>query len=294
MDAASPEMTGVDTRIVDVGPLRLHVAVTGPESGPLAILLHGFPEFWYGWRHQLGPLAAAGFRVVAPDMRGYNLSDKPRSVAAYALDKLAGDVDGLARALGRSVIDLLIGHDWGAAVAWHVAQTRPSLVRKTAVLNVPHLKVMRRTLLTDPGQLRRSWYALAFQLPVLPERLFGARGFAAGIGALRTAREGSFRRADLDIYKGAWAQQGAPRAMLNYYRAAARHGPDEYAHEKVPGPLRIIWGTEDAFLKRKMARASLAYCEQGELFEIEGATHWVQHDAPDEVNRLLLDFAAQR
>jgi pimeloyl-ACP methyl ester carboxylesterase len=178
---------------VDVGELRLHCAFAGPEDGPLVVLLHGFPEFWWSWRHQIPALAAAGFRVVAPDMRGYNLSDKPLGVEAYRIEKLVGDVAGLIRALGRERAHI-VGHDWGAVVAWEFAMRRPEMTERLAVLNVPHPREMLKGL-RRPAQLRKSWYIFFFQLPAVPERLLAQNDFAF----LRKTFKG-YPREDVDRY----------------------------------------------------------------------------------------------
>jgi pimeloyl-ACP methyl ester carboxylesterase len=172
--------------------VQLHVVQCGPAAGPLVVLLHGFPEFWYGWRHQIAALAAAGFRVWVPDQRGYNLSDKPRPVRGYVVDELARDVVGLIDAAGHATA-AVVGHDWGAAVAWHLAAQHPARVRRVAVLNVPHPQVMGPALLRKPGQLLRSWYVFFFQLPWLPEAVVGLRGWWLARQSLRrTSRPGTF------------------------------------------------------------------------------------------------------
>ena len=269
--------------------LRLHVVQCGPVAGPLVILLHGFPEFWFGWRRQIEVLAAAGYRVWAPDQRGYNQSDKPRRVRDYTIDKLAADIIGLLDTAGQEQA-AIVGHDWGAAVAWHLATHYPERVSRTAVLNVPHPRVLGQELRRNPRQLRKSWYIFFFQLPWLPEAIFRARGYAAGRQALlRTSRHGTFSAADLAKYVAAWAQPGALPGMINWYRAAARHARRLAGTSRVTGPLRIIWGEQDAFLEADMARRSLAYCDKGQLTYLR-ATHWVQHEEAAEVSRLLLEF----
>lgn len=274
-----------------VNGLRLHAVAAGPPDGPLVLLLHGFPEFWYGWRKQLGPLAEAGFRVVAPDQRGYNLSDKPPGVQAYRLDLLAGDVLGLVEALGREQA-ALVGHDWGAAVAWWVALQHPERVRRLAILNVPHPRVMQRHLSRNPAQWLRSWYILFFQLPRLPEALARAGDWwAMRQGLVGSSRPGTFTPQELQAYREAWSRPGAITAMINWYRALMRHRPRGRAG-RVSVPTRILWGARDRFLGREMAADSLEMCERGELFLFEEATHWLQHEEAEAVNRHLLEFLA--
>lgn len=274
---------------VPTNGLTLHVVQCGPTAGPLVILLHGFPEFWFAWRQQIQVLAEAGYRVWAPDQRGYNLSDKPRRVKAYTIDKLAADIIGLISAAGEEKA-AIVGHDWGAAVAWHLAQHYPERVSRTAVLNVPHPLVLGRALRQNRRQLRKSWYIFFFQLPFLPEFFLRFRQYRAGCSTLlRSSRRGTFSEADLVEYVRAWSQPGALRGMLNWYRAAVRHPRQLAGAGRVPGPVHIIWGEKDAFLEVDLARQSLAFCDDGQLTYLR-ASHWVQHEEPAEVNRLLLGF----
>jgi epoxide hydrolase 4 len=282
---------GAETLRLRANGVELHAVAAGPPEGPLVVLLHGFPEFWYGWRRQIGPLAAAGLRVLAADQRGYNLSAKPRGRRAYAIDALADDVLGLADALGRWRF-AVVGHDWGAAVAWYLAARNPERVERAAVLNGLHPAAAQPYVRTSPSQMAKSWYIGFFQAPVLPELALRAADFAWLRSALaRSSRPGTFGEGDLRAYRGAWAQPGALTAMLNWYRALPL-----YARSPGPGrvrvPLRVIWGDRDAFLEPGLAEAGLASCDRGEAFHLAEATHWVQHEEPERVNRLLLEFLA--
>lgn len=271
------------------GSVQLHAGEAGPANGPKVILLHGFPEFWYGWRHQLGPLASAGYNVIAPDGRGYNLSDKPANVDQYTLDKLVSDVVALHEHVGRYPLNL-VGHDWGAAVAWAFAAFHPEKVRRLAILNVPHPAVMGKFLLTHPRQLLRSWYMFFFQIRKLPESLISAHDFALARRALvRTSRAGTFSEEDLAHYRAAWAKPGAMTGMINWYRALATRA----ATAKVPDievPTLILWGKRDAFLLPELAEMSVNRCRSAELVWFDEATHWVQHEEALAVNRRLLTF----
>jgi pimeloyl-ACP methyl ester carboxylesterase len=274
---------------ISTNGLTLHVVQCGPPEGPLVILLHGFPEFWFAWRKQIQPLADAGFRVWVPDQRGYNLSDKPRRVRDYTIDQLAADVLGLLDAAGRSTA-AIVGHDWGAAVAWHLAIHHADRISRTVVLNVPHPLVFSRALRQNRRQLRKSWYIFFFQLPFLPEAFIRLRGYWAGRQSLvRSSRHGTFSGADLREYQLAWAQPGALRGMLNWYRAAVHHPRRLIASGVVTGPIHIIWGEKDAFLEAGLARQSLTYCRKGQLTYLR-ASHWVQHEEPAQVNKLLMAF----
>jgi pimeloyl-ACP methyl ester carboxylesterase len=285
-------LAGVRSLRLPANGIGLHAVAAGPPDGPLVVLLHGFPEFWWGWRRQIGPLAAAGLRVVAPDQRGYNLSDKPPGVRAYDLDALADDVLGLADALRRERF-AVVGHDWGGVVAWHLAARDPGRVERAAVLNGPHLPAARAHARAHPSQALRSWYVAFFQLPLLPEWTLAAAAFAALRGAMAaTSRPGTFSDADVRRYRAAWARPGALTAMLNWYRALARRGAGSIGAGRVRVPVRVIWGDRDAALDRRLAEAGLALCDRGEAFHLPGATHWVQHEEPDRVNRLIVEFLA--
>jgi pimeloyl-ACP methyl ester carboxylesterase len=269
----------------------LYAMAAGPESGPAVVLLHGFPEFWYGWRKQLPALAEAGFRTIALDQRGYNESAKPRAVRAYALAELSRDVIAVADQLKREQISV-VGHDWGGIVAWHVATNYPERLHRAVVLNAPHPAAARHYLLTSPRQLRRSWYVLFFQLPHLPEALFSARGFRAGLFALSaTSRSEAFSNEDLRAYKHAWSQPGALTGMVNWYRALARHSrAGDVQPMPVRVPTRILWGRRDAFLLPELAHASMEFCVTGDLIEFPEATHWLQHEEPERVNASLISW----
>lgn len=269
--------------------VALHAVAAGPKDGPVAVLLHGFPEFWYGWLKPTEPLAEAGFRVIVPDQRGYNLSGKPRRVASYALRELVSDVIAIADQLGQKKI-LLAGHDWGAAVAWSTALWHPERIAKLAIVNVPHPSVLRRFLNTRPRQMLRSWYIFFFQIPWLPETFFSAFDFYfARRALLRSSRPGTFSAEDLAQYRAAWSQPGALTAMINWYRAAVRYRT-RFADSTVRVPTRILWGERDKFLISEMARASLRYCTDGELFPFPDATHWLPHEEPARVSELLVEF----
>jgi pimeloyl-ACP methyl ester carboxylesterase len=270
--------------------VRLHAVAAGPQDGPLVILLHGFPEFWYSWRQQIGPLAQKGFRVVAPDQRGYNLSSKPPAIADYAVGNLVADVIFIADQLGAERF-CLAGHDWGAAVAWATALQYPQQVKKLAILNVPHPAVFLHTLRTNPRQMLRSWYMAFFQLPRIPESRFSANNFAMGIRSLVSSScPGTFTADDLQRYREAWASPGTVTAMINWYRAVARHRPLLPADPMVHVPTRILWGQRDMFLLPQMAQESVKYCDSAELTYFPNATHWLQHEEPEAVSAALIEF----
>jgi pimeloyl-ACP methyl ester carboxylesterase len=283
---------------VRCGEVRLSCTIAGPEDGPLMVLLHGFPEFGGSWRRAMVPLAEAGFRVVAPDQRGYGRSDKPPKVSDYGMDHLAGDIDALIRAMGHEQASV-VGHDWGGAVAWWLAMTEPTRVSRLVTLNVPHPEALRRTLFSNLEQLRRAWYMFAFQLPGLPEHLLlrdGGRGLYARL--VEQSGNEAFPPADRAAYVGAWTQPGAMRGMLNWYRAAMRTQLPDALPGGLPGvasarrvvvPTMILWGRDDEVLVESLASDSLDWCDEGSLRFFD-AGHFVQHEERDEVVADLVRF----
>jgi pimeloyl-ACP methyl ester carboxylesterase len=280
--------------MISTNGIRLHVVEAGPKEGPPVLLLHGFPENWSCWRHQIGPLADAGFRVIAPDQRGCGESDKPEPVSAYNLDALTHDVVGLIEATGRARA-AVVGHDWGAIVGWWLAVTRPGSIERLAVINGAHPTVFKRHLRTSIRQMLKSWYVYCFQLPWLPEVMLRRKNWRALTDLLRgSSRPGTFTEADFDRYRRAWSQPGAITAMLHWYRAAIRVPPPPPADPRVHVPTLLIWGAKDVALDRGLATMSIEQCDRGRLEILEDATHWVQHEEPDTVNRWLLDFLREQ
>jgi epoxide hydrolase 4 len=270
------------------GGIRLHYVEAG--EGPLVVLLHGFPEFWYSWRHQIPVLAAAGYHVVAPDMRGYDMSDKPQDWRAYDTSLLADDIAGLIRSFGEQKA-YVVGHDWGAAVAYAVAMHHPEVVRRLAILNVPHPARMLEGLRTL-RQLRKSWYMFFFQIPRLPERLIARDDYSFAKRSLRADSKKAFTDEDLERYVEAWSQPGALTGMINYYRAALRRSPGKAMAQMTPidAPTLVIWGMLDRHIGSELAEPAHQWVPNVRVERIAQATHWVQHDAPERVNELLLDF----
>jgi len=281
---------------VETNGIELHVVTAGPEDGPLVLLLHGFPEFWYAWHHQIPVLAEAGFRVVAPDMRGYNRSEKPDGVDAYHVDELVADVAGLVEAFDRETAHV-VGHDWGGLVAWQTAIDRPDVVDRLAVLNAPHPSAYERALRSNPAQLARSWYVGFFQLPGLPEWSLGAMDFEAlermlGDG---TVRDDAFTATDIERYKTAFDRPGARTAALNYYRALARRNArltlfgDGVGDQRVRASTLLVWGEQDAALDVSLTEDLEGWVPDIRVERLPAASHWVQFDAPERVSELLVE-----
>ena len=271
-------------RFVTANGIRLHLVEEG--AGPVVLLLHGFPDFWYSWRNQIPALASAGFRVVAADLRGYNRSERPEGVDSYTVDVLAEDVAALAASLGGEP-PVVVGHDWGGVVGWHLAMHHPDRLRRLIVLNAPHPVAFRRELRRPSTQLLRSSYGLFFQLPRLPEALLSAGGFAL---LKRTLRSGPARTdAELDAYLAALTAPGALTAALNYYRAAARRP------RRGPRPIRVptllLWGDRDPFLRAELTRGLEPWVEDLTVTHLPDAAHWMHVTHAAAVNQRILEFA---
>ena len=285
--AAAERELGIDldARRIETNGVELHVVQAGPANGEPVVLLHGFPEFWWAWKGQVGLLAEAGFRVIVPDQRGYGLSEKPDGIEPYRVEELGLDVVGLIQALGYEDA-YLAGHDWGGRVAWQVAIQHQEVVRKLVIFQLPH--PLARAEVTEETV---SWYRSFFQLPFLPELVVRLGNWAALAGALRdTSLPGAFTDADLAQYRAAWDQPGAARAMVNWYRAGFRYPPEFEGERRVRVPTNVVLAPDDAFIPESLTRASLEHCDDGVLTELESGTHWVLHEAPERTSRILIDF----
>ncbi len=267
--------------------VTLHFVEAG--RGPLVVLLHGFPEFWYAFRHQLQGLAAAGYRVIAPDLRGYNLSSKPRGVSRYGLVHLVDDVAALIENAGERRAHV-VGHDWGGGIAWAFAMRHPDSLHKLVVLNCPHPQRLARGLLR-PSQLAKSWYFFFFQLPGVPEWLLARKRYELLIASLRDelAVPSALSEADFERYREAYAQPFAMTAMLNYYRAMLRlRGVVRW--RRVTAPVLVLWGARDRHLEARLAAPPPRWVPHAELEMFDDASHWLHHEQPQRVNARLLEF----
>lgn len=274
----------VESSVVANG-VRLHYAAQG--DGPLVLLVHGFPERWFSWRRQIPALAAAGYRVAAPDLRGYGLSDKPDR--GYEIANLARDLAEFIAALGERRATV-IGHDWGGALTWELVSRHPEVVSRYAVLNCPHPAVMRRALLRSADQVRRSWYMFMFNLPWLPERLV-SRDHAAALGRM-------FRRMSVDPsrftpeaiapYLDSAATPEAVRPMLAYYRAALRGALGGAGYPPIDAPGLLLWAEEDHVLGNDLLAPHSRYARDLRIERLPGCGHFLQQEQPELVNRRLL------
>ena len=277
--------------------LNMQVARTAPNAArPLLVMLHGFPECWYSWRHQMRALAPH-FECVAPDLRGYGGTDAPVGIENYSLDKLVGDVADLIAACGRERA-ILMAHDWGGAIAWATAMQRPELVDRLIVMNCPHLKKFRDNLLHNPRQMLRSWYILFFQLPRIPEAMLRARDFAM---LKRTLRDGAIQKSafsddDLAHFRAAFRNPYSITAAINYYRALFRESvrnrrePEWMAH-KITAPTMVIWGEQDVALRKELTFGMKELFEGPfEIHYVSDSGHWVQQEKPQVVNDCVSKF----
>lgn len=290
-----PADLSVTHHSVQLPSLRLHYVEAG--QGPLVILLHGFPESWWSWRYQLQPLAEAGFRVIAPDLRGYGETGKQ---GPYDLDTLVGDVCQLIESLGAEQRAIVIGHDWGGAVAWHLASTRPEFCERLVVLNCPHPVMMQRALLgrrPSLAQLKRSWYFFFFLLPIIPEWVLTRHDAANTRRTISSASvdRSHFTEEELRPFRDGIQRPGAASAMIGWYREAVRDGfkralsPRKYP--QVLQPTLLVWGMEDPALGyEQVVPGTDALVPKLQVAQIPGTGHFVHAERPELVNPALLDF----
>ncbi|ABC63553.1 possible epoxide hydrolase-related protein [Erythrobacter litoralis HTCC2594] len=282
--------SGIAINRVPANGLEFEVAMAG-EGDHLALMLHGFPELHFSWRHQMPLLAEMGYRVWAPNMRGYGETTRPTEVRDYALDHLTQDVAALIDASGATKVTL-IAHDWGAIIAWYFAILKLRPLERLVIMNVPHPKVLQREL-RRWEQIKKSWYVFFFQLPWLPEKRIGADS-GKRIGELFAQTSCNPERFGPDVkavYAAGAARPGAPRAMVNYYRAAMRHrdtiDPGDF---RVDVPTLLVWGEEDVALNIRCTEGTEQWVPDITVKRLPNVSHWVQQDAPDEVNAILREW----
>jgi pimeloyl-ACP methyl ester carboxylesterase len=287
----------------DVNGVRLHYVTTG--KGKLILFLHGFPEFWYMWKRQLVELGR-DYQAVAVDMRGYNLSSKPAEVEQYQIPRLVEDIRALAHHLGQKKF-ILVGHDWGGAVAWAFALYHPEYLEKLVIINAPHPAVGARELRENPAQQKASEYMLKFRSPQA-EQILSANNYSRLLEAILgdRLRRGYLSEEDRQAYLEAWSQPGALTGGLNYYRAAqvgpptgdASEPPRSYLAELpspvVKVPTLVIWGEKDAYLLTGNLEGLEEFVPDLTLRRIPDASHWVVHEQPDRVNAYIREFIADK
>jgi pimeloyl-ACP methyl ester carboxylesterase len=267
--------------------VKLHYVTQG--EGPLMLMLHGFPEFWYSWRYQI-PEFAKYFKVVALDLRGYNDSDKPKDKLAYVMDEFVKDVEGVIKGLGYEKC-VLVGHDWGGAIAWNFAYQHPDMLERLIILNLPHPAKFSQGLRT-PQQILRSSYIFFFQLPWLPELTLQASNYKAIERTLKgmAVDKSTFSQADINAYKDAAAKPGALTAMLNYYRNVFQQRILKENWDILEVPTLMIWAEKDTALGKELTYGTEAYVKDFQIQYIANCSHWVQQEQPNLVNQYIRDF----
>ena len=279
-------MQEIRTGFVEANGLLFEVDMCG-QGERLALFLHGFPEHAFSWRHQLPLLAEMGYRAWAPNLRGYGATTRPQGVAHYAMENLLDDVAGLIDAAGAQET-VLIGHDWGGVIAWEFARRNIRPLTKLVILNAPHPKLFARGI-RSAAQLRRSWYMFFFQLPWLPEWVFGRNGARAIGAAFRgmAVDKSRFPEEVLDVYRRNALRPGALTAMINYYRAAFRGRGTAGASGIIATPALVIWGEADTALGRELNDGLEDLVSNCCIRYLPGVSHWVQQEAPEQVNAIL-------
>jgi pimeloyl-ACP methyl ester carboxylesterase len=271
------------------GDVRIHCVATGPADGPIALLLHGFPARWATWRYVMPVLAAGGYHVIAPDLRGYGESDKPRGVARYAVGELVSDVTAILDAFecGQAFV---AGHDFGGGLAWALAMARPDRVARLAILNSVHPVGFERQM-KRWSQIKKSWYVLFFLVPGIPEWFLARDDYRFLRHSL--AEDGLSPETVLDLLEGV-RPPGALEAAIDWYRASFRGGASRPALRKVDVPTLIVWGDKETHLDPELATPPPDWTANVRVEHVPEAGHWVQHDAPDRVAELLLAHAPAR
>ncbi|MEO1433705.1 MAG: alpha/beta hydrolase [Cyanobacteria bacterium J06633_8] len=267
--------------------IKLHYVTQG--SGALMLMLHGFPEFWYSWRYQI-PEFASDFKVVAPDLRGYNDSDKPLEQSAYVMKELVRDVEGMIRSLGYEKC-VLVGHDWGGGIAWNFAYAYPQMVERLIIMNHPHYAKFSEGFRT-PQQLLRSWYVFLFQLPVIPELYVQFQDYKFIEDAFKgmAVDKSAFTKEDIDAYKNAIKKPGALSAAINYYRNVFSSQMLNQNWSILEVPTLMIWGEEDTALGKELTYGTQDYVKDFQIRYIPNCSHWVQQEQPQLVNQYMREF----
>jgi len=270
---------------------KLHYVESGDPSKPLLLFVHGFPEFWYTWRHQIRYFNK-NYHVVAMDMRGYNDSGKPSGVSSYLMEYLIDDIKGLVEGLNVSKFTL-VAHDWGAAVSWTFAATYPEMLEKLVILNGPYPPAMQKVFLTNKLQILKSWYILYFQCPFLPELLWLAKDMELLGKLLKTVEHDN--EEVVEAWKYAFKDYTTWNSTINYYRATTLDKAKSFLENprfqaKIPVKTLQIHGTGDAYLSVETATENQKYVTEGKLEFLEGVSHWIQNEAPQRVNKLIEDF----
>lgn len=279
------------TQYIETNGITLHCKIEG--TGKTILLLHGFPEFWYSW-HKIIPLLSNKFKIVAPDMRGYNLSTKPPKVIDYTPEKLVEDIAGLINSLGNEKV-ILVGHDWGGAIAWLTASKYPNLIEKLIILNAPHPVDFKKQLLSGNWQqIKKSWYMLLFQLPWLPEKKL-SKNLSNTFNKIFKGwvyNKNSFSNQDIENYIDIYKQPNAFKFPINYYRAALLYGNDNKKNRHtISIPTLLLWAQNDKALGKELTYNIPQYCTNYLSIKYhDNCSHWIQHEQPEWVAQQIVAF----
>jgi len=281
-------------KFVNVNGIIMHYVTIG--NGPLIVFLHGFPEFWYSWRYQI-PFFSKHFKVVVPDMRGYGETEKPAEINEYRIEKLVADIVELIHSLGQEKA-IVVGHDWGCAIAWSVAMMLPSIVEKLIVMNMPHLAVFQKNAFRNYEQMQKSWYMFFFLLQDVPENRLSSNNFEflKHLFEISIKRKEKFTQSDIEDYVSSWSKEGGITGGINYYRANLNAEFWGSLDESIPFPkiksaTLQIWGEEDIFLRKELTEGTNEFVDAPfSLKTIPNCGHWIQQEAPEEVNQVIDEF----
>jgi pimeloyl-ACP methyl ester carboxylesterase len=279
----------------NINGIKMHYVTIG--EGPLIVFLHGFPEFWKSWKHQIS-FFSKKFKVVALDMRGYGETERPIQVGEYRIEKLARDVTELIDSLGQKKATV-VGHDWGGAVAWATAMMNPSFVEKLIVMNAPHPAIVQRNAFRNYAQMQKSWYMFFFLLEKAPEKVLSSNNFEIlkHMFEISIKRKDRFSLSDIEEYVSSWSKEGGITGGLNYYRANLNEEFWGNLGESIPFPkIKIptlqIWAEDDMFLGKELTEGTKEFVVDApfSLNVIPNCGHWVQQEAPEEVNQIMEEF----
>ena len=287
---------------VNVNGIRMHYVTMEDGSSSsdfsLIVFLHGFPEFWYSWRHQI-PYFAKHFKVVAPDMRGYGETEKPGEISEYRIDKLVRDIIELIHSLGKEKA-IIVGNDWGGIIGWSIAMIAPSVVEKLIIMNAPHPALYQKNAFKNLLQMQKSWYVFFFLLQKVPEKVLSSNNFALLKHMFESSikRKDKFTQSNIENYISSWRKEGCAGIVggINYYRANLNAEFWENLGESIPfpkikTPTLLIWGEDDIFFEKELTENTKEFIEAPfSLKLITGCGHWVQQEAPDEVNQIMHEF----
>ena len=279
----------------NINGIKMHYVTIG--EGPLIVFLHGFPEFWRSWKNQIS-FFSKKFKVVALDMRGYGETERPVKVGEYRIEKLARDVTELIDSLGQKKATV-VGHDWGGAVAWATAMMNPSFVEKLIVMNAPHPAIVQRNAFRNYAQMQKSWYMFFFLLEKAPEKVLSSNNFEIlkHMFEISIKRKDRFSLSDIEEYVSSWSKEGGITGGLNYYRANLNEEFWGNLGESIPFPkIKIptlqIWAEDDMFLGKELTEGTKEFVVDApfSLNVIPNCGHWVQQEAPEEVNQIMEEF----